>query len=128
MCLECFVDEHRHEGTPTIQLPTALEIVETQREVQYITTEIQIVELEIPEHLLPRPPAAPRIAPKKANRCFECNRKLGVMGFKCRCESSFCNRHRLPESHGCNFDHREFGRQQLREANPLVRAEKVIKI
>eukprot|EP00190_Bangiopsis_sp_CCMP1999_P006611 CAMPEP_0198723130 /NCGR_PEP_ID=MMETSP1475-20131203/681_1 /TAXON_ID= ORGANISM="Unidentified sp., Strain CCMP1999" /NCGR_SAMPLE_ID=MMETSP1475 /ASSEMBLY_ACC=CAM_ASM_001111 /LENGTH=220 /DNA_ID=CAMNT_0044484145 /DNA_START=285 /DNA_END=946 /DNA_ORIENTATION=- len=81
MCLECFVDEHRHEGTPTIQLPTALEIVETQREVQYITTEIQIVELEIPEHLLPRPPAAPRIAPKKANRCFECNRKLGVMGF-----------------------------------------------
>ncbi|GJR77105.1 zinc finger A20 and AN1 domain-containing stress-associated protein 1-like protein [Tanacetum coccineum] len=36
---------------------------------------------------------------KVTNRCFDCNKKVGVMGFKCRCGETFCGMHRYPEEH-----------------------------
>ncbi|GKE26024.1 zinc finger A20 and AN1 domain-containing stress-associated protein 1-like protein, partial [Tanacetum coccineum] len=30
---------------------------------------------------------------KVTNRCFDCNKKVGVMGFKCRCGETFCGMH-----------------------------------
>nr|1WG2_A Chain A, zinc finger (AN1-like) family protein [Arabidopsis thaliana] len=43
------------------------------------------------------------------NRCFSCNKKVGVMGFKCKCGSTFCGSHRYPEKHECSFDFKEVG-------------------
>ncbi len=37
------------------------------------------------------------------NNCFKCLKKLGYYGFKCRCNNDFCNNHKLPENHECNF-------------------------
>lgn len=34
-------------------------------------------------------------------RCVICQKKVGVLGFACKCEGTFCEKHRLMESHQC---------------------------
>ncbi|KAL9260750.1 Zinc finger A20 and AN1 domain-containing stress-associated protein 1-like protein [Drosera capensis] len=58
------------------------------------------------------------------NRCGNCRKKVGVLGFKCRCGMTFCGAHRYPEEHGCNFDFKGLGRQAIEKANPVVKADK----
>ncbi|KAL2902247.1 Zinc finger A20 and AN1 domain-containing stress-associated protein 7 [Bienertia sinuspersici] len=62
------------------------------------------------------------------NRCGCCNKKVGVVGFKCRCGFTFCGSHRYPEEHNCEFDHKFAGREALAKANPLVVADKLQRI
>lgn len=61
-------------------------------------------------------------------RCGCCNRKAGTMGFRCKCGKMFCSRHRLPEDHGCTYDHKASGRQHIADANPKVVAPKVVEV
>lgn len=63
-----------------------------------------------------------------SNRCFGCNKKVGLMGFKCKCGSTFCGDHRYPEKHECSFNFKEAGRDAIAKANPLVKADKVQRI
>ncbi|KAK1419089.1 hypothetical protein QVD17_28246 [Tagetes erecta] len=65
---------------------------------------------------------------KVTNRCLICNKKVGVIGFKCRCGDTFCGSHRYPEKHDCEFDFRKTGRDAIAKANPVVRADKVDRI
>lgn len=34
--------------------------------------------------------------------CFQCKRKCVIM-VECKCEQSYCIKHRLPEKHNCTF-------------------------
>ena len=43
---------------------------------------------------------------KDRKRCFTCNKKIGLLGIECKCSFVFCNGHRLPEEHECEFDHK----------------------
>ncbi|XAR70392.1 hypothetical protein NMG60_11027236 [Bertholletia excelsa] len=63
-----------------------------------------------------------------ANRCASCRKKVGVLGFKCRCGATFCGEHRYPEKHECSFDFKGTGRDAIAKANPVVKADKVDKI
>ncbi|KAL6321356.1 hypothetical protein AAG906_016411 [Vitis piasezkii] len=54
-----------------------------------------------------------------------CKKKVGIIGFKCRCGSMFCGKHRLPEKHECNFDYKVMGREILRKQNPSLKPEKL---
>ena len=67
---------------------------------------------------------------KKKNRCHVCNKKVGLLGFKCLCmdDVMFCSAHRMPEDHSCTYDHKEVGRIKIRSLNPQIQAEKVSKI
>ena len=69
-------------------------------------------------------------APKKVatNRCFQCNKKVGLTGFGCRCGNTFCSVHRYSDKHGCSFDYKAAGREEIKTANPVVNAEKVARI
>uniref|UniRef100_A0A5B7AK25 Putative Zinc finger, A20-type n=1 Tax=Davidia involucrata TaxID=16924 RepID=A0A5B7AK25_DAVIN len=60
-----------------------------------------------------------------ANRCWSCRKKVGVMGFKCRCGSTFCGTHRYPEKHDCAFDFKAVGRDGIAKSNPVIKADKV---
>ncbi|GAB2300914.1 hypothetical protein Dimus_034949 [Dionaea muscipula] len=60
-----------------------------------------------------------------AKRCGSCNRKVKLLGFKCRCGIIFCGSHRYPEEHGCWFDFKSVGRDAIAKANPLVKADKI---
>ncbi len=48
-------------------------------------------------------------------RCFDCNKKLGLLGIECKCGYVYCNSHRLPESHSCEFDHKANGKDKLKK-------------
>lgn len=58
-------------------------------------------------------------------RCLTCTKKVGLLGFKCKCESVFCRTHRQPESHNCTFDFAKAGRDRLAKENVVVKADKI---
>ncbi|KAK1259415.1 Zinc finger A20 and AN1 domain-containing stress-associated protein 8 [Acorus gramineus] len=62
------------------------------------------------------------------NRCNACKKRVGLMGFSCRCGNLFCSMHRYSDKHDCPFDYRTAGRDAIAKANPVVKAEKVDKI
>uniref|UniRef100_M4EHF8 AN1-type domain-containing protein n=1 Tax=Brassica campestris TaxID=3711 RepID=M4EHF8_BRACM len=66
--------------------------------------------------------------PARTNRCFSCNKKAGVMGFKCKCGSTFCRSHRCPEKHECSFNFKEVGRDVIAKANHVIKEDKVERI
>ncbi|KAH1082947.1 hypothetical protein J1N35_022708 [Gossypium stocksii] len=63
--------------------------------------------------------------PKINNRCESCNKKLGLMGFTCRCGKGFCQFHRYPLEHSCNYDFKKAGRRGLAKENPVIRGNKL---
>ncbi|KAJ7536177.1 hypothetical protein O6H91_12G059000 [Diphasiastrum complanatum] len=62
------------------------------------------------------------------NRCFSCNKRVGLTGFKCRCGDLFCSLHRYSDKHSCTFDYKSAGRDAISKANPVVKADKIEKI
>lgn len=69
------------------------------------------------------PPGPER--PKKKNRCAVCSKKVGLMGFECKCGRLLCTAHRQAEEHQCDFDYRAEGKKRLEAANPVVAFSKV---
>lgn len=62
---------------------------------------------------------------KKKKRCDCCNKKIGFLGFECRCRRSFCSIHRYPETHDCTFDYKAAGRLAIAKENPVCKADKM---
>ncbi|KAF8678500.1 hypothetical protein HU200_046254 [Digitaria exilis] len=62
----------------------------------------------------------------KSGRCSTCGRKVGLMGFECRCGGVFCGAHRYSDRHDCGYDYRGAGRDAIARANPVVRADKQV--
>jgi hypothetical protein len=71
-------------------------------------------------------------------RCVCCNKKVGVLGFPCRCVNEknepniYCASCRVPRTkpsdtsgHNCNFDYKQMGRELLMKNNPLIQTVKV---
>ncbi|WVZ92962.1 hypothetical protein U9M48_038992 [Paspalum notatum var. saurae] len=62
------------------------------------------------------------------NRCLTCRKKVGLLGFGCRCGGTFCSLHRYAEKHACGFNFKKAGRENIAKNNPLVVASKINKI
>ncbi|XP_058221796.1 zinc finger A20 and AN1 domain-containing stress-associated protein 1 [Rhododendron vialii] len=62
-----------------------------------------------------------------AKRCSSCNKKVGLLGFQCRCGVTFCGAHRYPEEHNCKFDLKAAGKDAIAKENPVVKADKVVR-
>ncbi|CAO2179148.1 unnamed protein product [Urochloa humidicola] len=76
--------------------------------------------------LPPRAPEAPPPAAKKKTepaRCAACYKKVGLLGFVCRCKKTFCGTHRHAEEQGCAFDFKGAGRNAIARSNPLVKGD-----
>lgn len=71
-------------------------------------------------------------------RCCNCNKKVGLIGFNCRCINEngepnvFCSNCRIPahtptdkSGHDCSFDYKLMGRNLLEKNNPLVKSVKL---
>lgn len=43
---------------------------------------------------------------KTSPRCEQCNKKVGLMGQKCKCDKLFCISHLHAEEHNCMFDYK----------------------
>ncbi|OEL24264.1 Zinc finger A20 and AN1 domain-containing stress-associated protein 9 [Dichanthelium oligosanthes] len=68
------------------------------------------------------------VAKAAPNRCASCKKKVGLLGFACRCGGTFCSVHRYAENHACDFDFKTADREQIAKKNPLVVAPKINKI
>ncbi|KAI8463783.1 MAG: transcription factor Tfb2-domain-containing protein [Monoraphidium minutum] len=76
----------------------------------------------------PSPSAGAPSATKASTRCLQCRRKVGLLGFSCKCGGLFCGQHRHAEQHGCAYDFKGAQRARLAAANPLVQAAKLQRI
>ena len=63
--------------------------------------------------------------PKKKNRCAMCKKKVGLLGFECKCGKLLCSNHRTAEEHECDYDYRTEGKKRLAEANPVIAFSKI---
>ncbi|XVF09714.1 hypothetical protein REPUB_Repub07fG0119200 [Reevesia pubescens] len=59
------------------------------------------------------------------NRCNSCDKRVGLMGFTCRCGNVFCGKHRYPEEHECSVDFKLIGREALLKQNPVCKGDKL---
>lgn len=60
--------------------------------------------------------------------CWLCTKRAGIMAYKCKCEYTYCKKHRLPENHNCEFDFVKEGKQMLTKANPNIQNDKIERI
>uniref|UniRef100_A0A0E0ELY0 AN1-type domain-containing protein n=1 Tax=Oryza meridionalis TaxID=40149 RepID=A0A0E0ELY0_9ORYZ len=67
------------------------------------------------------------VAAAKPNRCVACRKKVGLLGFECRCGGTFCSTHRHADKHACTFDFKKSDREKIAKENPLVVAPKITK-
>jgi len=67
--------------------------------------------------------------PKKkqvnTSRCWTCNKKIGLLGFQCKCDYYFCAEHRYSDRHECQFDYKTQGKELLTKANPAIAPSKL---
>jgi len=78
-----------------------------------------------PEEAMEEEEEPPKKVQVNTSRCWTCNRKIGLLGFQCKCEYYFCSEHRYSDKHQCTFDFKAQGRQQLTKANPTIAPSKV---
>ena len=66
--------------------------------------------------------------PVKSTRCAfpACKKKVGLLGFACKCEKTYCSGHRQAEMHLCRFDYlAESKTNLLKHMSTAVTAPKV---
>lgn len=65
-------------------------------------------------------------AESQSQFCAFCSKKLKFIStFTCRCQKSFCARHRFFDQHGCTFDYKNEAKNKLLESNPKVAPKKI---
>ncbi|KAK8658157.1 hypothetical protein V6N13_036369 [Hibiscus sabdariffa] len=131
LCSKCYQDLRAGEEQ-AVQVKVAMEKslrVKTRKEdevVRTLTPVLEVSHVGSSSTVVEQQPAVGKQAePRAANRCFVCRKKVGLTGFRCRCESTFCSEHRYPEKHECAFDFKGAGRDAIAKANPIVKADKV---
>ena len=64
--------------------------------------------------------------PVEAFECSFCNKTLKFFNnFSCRCQKTFCSKHRFFDQHNCTFDFKNKVKSKLSELNPKVIAKKI---
>ncbi len=63
---------------------------------------------------------APRLQQTNKTRCWQCKRKVGILGIQCKCGFLFCGIHRYADEHKCAFDHKGTHKRQLRKDNQAI--------
>lgn len=141
MCSKCYKAKLAKQQTASAPAPTAETVKppvaeETKREpppAASCSTATPEAEAAAPAVGVVRPPeAAEDVAdepPKKVqvntSRCWTCNRKIGLLGFQCKCEFYFCAEHRMSDRHECTFDFKEQGKKKLIKDNPTIAPSKM---
>ncbi|KAJ1960768.1 hypothetical protein IWQ62_004104 [Dispira parvispora] len=65
----------------------------------------------------------PKPVQKNKNRCYLCRAKIPLAKQainRCKCSYIFCDTHRYPDKHDCDFDYLQRGRDILAKNNPRL--------
>lgn len=57
--------------------------------------------------------------------CWKCKKKVGLLGFACKCKYVFCANHRYSDKHECDFDYRQNEREELGKRLEKVEEDKI---
>jgi hypothetical protein len=124
MCSVCFKEKEKNkdiipntsstiinkvEDIPQVNSEFSNMPIDTNVTTSIVTNDIKMEEpiQEIAHAVLTRPVQTDTMF------CWVCNKKVGYLGFKCKCEYIFCGSHRHFSDHNCDFDHRTYDRQKL---------------
>eukprot|EP00301_Raphidiophrys_heterophryoidea_P004029 c11785_g1_i1.p1 GENE.c11785_g1_i1~~c11785_g1_i1.p1 ORF type:complete len:159 (-),score=34.24 c11785_g1_i1:413-889(-) len=127
MCSKCFKDKQKPGPGSQPSLPQVLPsnpIVPPAAPVSNPLTP----SVEAPPPTPAVTAALPGSDQTNKSRCWTCKKKVGLMGFECKCYYVFCAEHRHAEAHQCPHDYKTEQRQKLKESNPIVVADKVTRI
>ncbi|KAM9964411.1 hypothetical protein ACTFIW_004174 [Dictyostelium discoideum] len=115
-------------STTTTNSVTKKDIEINKQQQQQVTNAVvetaKLVEVEEP----PTEEKDTKKVQTDTTKCFSCNKKVGLLGFKCRCSFVYCSTHRYSNKHDCSFDYKSAGKEQLAKDNPTVMASKINKI
>ncbi|MCL7045294.1 hypothetical protein MKW94_030061 [Papaver nudicaule] len=132
MCSKCYRD-HVKEEEQSALAKAAFEKAANPKKV--LTTTVQMESVDSSDSSNAAVPAASSSSASSAssgesgtgakNRCFSCNKKVGLTAVKCKCGSVFCSLHRYPEKHSCDFDYKGAGKETIAKLNPQVNGDKL---
>ncbi|KAG7565455.1 Zinc finger A20-type [Arabidopsis suecica] len=139
LCSNCYGDlclkqQQQSSIKSTVDSSLSVSPPSSSSEIASISSPIIPPLLKTPSLKLELPEKKPVNSPpeqnqqQRPNRCTTCRKRVGLTGFKCRCGTMFCGVHRYPEIHGCSYDFKSAGREEIAKANPLVKAAKLQKI
>jgi hypothetical protein len=60
-------------------------------------------------------------------KCSECNKKVGLIPYNCKCGATTCALHAYPK-HACAFDFHAEHKEKVAKENPKIESEKIVKI
>jgi hypothetical protein len=127
MCSKCYKAESQKKAEAPPASPKAAVVVPPVVPEEEEATVTAVAEVAVPE--LPDVPAAAAAAPQaNPGRCYSCQKKVGLLGFACRCTFTFCSSHRYADAHACPFDYKGAAATLLTKANPLVAGSKITKV
>ncbi|PVU96915.1 hypothetical protein BB559_002209 [Furculomyces boomerangus] len=137
MCSKCF-----KEKNPDAEKPKEVqdevspenkpsELIYCQSTPSLLSSEASAIKSSISSQIaeqLPKldqtPPTTP---PKKQQsnkgRCFVCKGRVPLVKQtinKCRCDKVFCDTHKFPDQHSCEFDFVQRDRKELEKKNPKI--------
>ncbi|XP_037447506.1 zinc finger A20 and AN1 domain-containing stress-associated protein 12-like [Triticum urartu] len=129
MCSKCYRDHLKATDTDTAAPGPAVEgktKVKEAADVANLALNLK-TSLSLQDHSAAAAAEVPTAeAPaKKPTRCMACKKKVGLLGFACRCGGTFCSLHRYVDGHACGFDYKKAGREKIAQQNPLVVAPKI---
>ncbi len=64
-------------------------------------------------------------------KCHLCSKSIKVVEEiigKCKCKEIFCGKHRIPESHNCQYKHFESNKKDIEKNNIKITTNKIIVI
>ena len=65
-----------------------------------------------------------KIKIEEMDKCFVCKKNV-IVKFICKCDNTFCIKHRMPEDHECTFNFKEHSKKILEKQNPIIIGKKV---
>ncbi|EGC28798.1 hypothetical protein DICPUDRAFT_93260 [Dictyostelium purpureum] len=119
LCSKCFKEIHPKKQEEETKKPE--EKLENKVTVVDTTTSATPENIENPED-------QPKKVQTDTTKCFSCSKKVGLLGFKCRCSFVYCSAHRYSDKHDCSYDYKSAGKAALAKANPVVTGSKINKI
>ena len=75
----------------------------------------------VPEKVKEEKETKPKKIPKQ--KCYQCNAKLKLIVFTCKCNHIFCQKHLGAHSHNCTYDYKNEKKKQIEENNPKLESK-----
>ena len=63
-----------------------------------------------------------------SDKCEMCSKRIGLLGFLCKCGKKYCGLHRHAETHKCGTDFKREKRLQLEQSLCTIKPNKINKL